>query len=108
MLGSPVYMSREQARGKKDLDHRTDIWSLGIVLYEALTGTTPHGHLDTFGELIIQICSLPPRHVQELAPWVPPQVAAIVHKALSLDPNQRFASAADMFDAIRAQLPAGP
>jgi serine/threonine-protein kinase len=107
MLGSPLYMSPEQARGKKDLDHRTDLWSLGVVLYEALTGTTPHGHLDTFGELIIQICSLPPRHVQELAPWVPPPVAAIVHRALALDPDQRFASAADMFDAIRAQLPGG-
>jgi hypothetical protein len=107
MLGSPVYMSPEQARGKKDLDHRTDIWSLGIVLYEALAGTTPHGHLDTLGELILQICSAPPRHIQELAPWVTPQVAAIVHRALALDPAQRFASAGEMFDAICAQLPNG-
>jgi serine/threonine-protein kinase len=107
MLGSPIYMSPEQARGKKDLDHRTDIWSLGVVLYEALTGTTPHGHVETFGELILQICSAIPRHVQELAPWVPPQVAAIVHRALALDPAQRFASAVEMADAIGAQLPAG-
>jgi serine/threonine-protein kinase len=107
MLGSPLYMSPEQARGKKDIDHRTDIWSLGIVLYEALSGTTPHGHLDTIGELILQICSAPPRHLQELAPWVPPQVAGVVHRALALDPAARFASAAEMFDAIRALLPSG-
>ncbi len=107
MLGLPIYMSPEQARGKKDLDHRTDIWSLGVVLYEALTGSTPHGHVETFGELILQICSAVPRHVQELAPWVPPEVAAIVHRALALDPAQRFASAVEMADAIGAQLPAG-
>ena len=107
MLGSPLYMSPEQARGKKDLDHRTDIWSLGVVLYETLAGTTPHGHLESIGELILQICSNPPRHVQELAPWVPPTIAEIVHRALSLDPAMRFQSAGEMVDAIRAQLPSG-
>jgi serine/threonine-protein kinase len=107
MLGSPLYMSPEQARGKKDIDHRTDIWSLGVVLYEALSGTTPHGHVDTLGELILQICSTPPRHVQELAPWTPTAVAGIVHKALALDPAQRYASTADMIAAIRAELPSG-
>jgi hypothetical protein len=107
MLGSPLYMSPEQARGKKELDHRTDIWSLGIVLYEALTGTTPHAHLEMLGELIIQICGTPPRHVQELAPWIAPEVAAVVHRALALDPAQRFASAGEMFDALQARLPGG-
>jgi len=100
-------MSPEQARGKKDLDHRTDIWSLGVVFYEALAGTTPHGHVDTLGELILQICSTPPRLVQEIAPWVPASVAGIVHKALALDPVHRFASTADMLAAIRAELPSG-
>jgi eukaryotic-like serine/threonine-protein kinase len=107
MLGSPLYMSPEQARGKKDLDHRTDIWSLGVVFYEALAGTTPHGHVDTLGELILQICSTPPRLVQEIAPWVPASVAGIVHKALALDPAHRFASTSDMLAAIRAELPSG-
>jgi len=107
MLGSPLYMSPEQARGKRDIDHRTDIWSLGIVLYEALSGTTPYGHLDTVGELILQICSAPPRHLQELAPWVSPEVAAIAHRALALNPADRFASAGEMFDAVRALLPNG-
>jgi len=107
MLGSPLYMSPEQARGSKDIDHRTDIWSLGIVLYEALAGTTPNGHIESMGELIIQICATPARHVQELAPWVSPEVAEIVHRALALNPDQRFQSAAEMVNAVRAQLSGG-
>jgi eukaryotic-like serine/threonine-protein kinase len=47
MLGSPLYMSPEQAQGFKTIDHRTDIWSVGAVLYEALTGRTPHHGIDT-------------------------------------------------------------
>jgi serine/threonine-protein kinase len=107
MIGSPVYMSPEQARGKKEIDHRTDVWSLGVVLYEALAGRTPHGHIDAVGELIFQICSVPAPPVQDHAPWVPAQVAAIVHRALALDPAQRFQSAREMGEAIRAQLRSG-
>ncbi len=107
MIGSPLYMSPEQARGKKEIDHRTDVWSLGVVLYEALAGKTPHGHIDAVGELIFQICSVPAPPVQEHAPWVPAEIAAIVHKALALDPAQRFESAREMGEAIRAQLRSG-
>ena len=107
MLGSPLYMSPEQALGRKNIDHRTDIWSLGVVLYETLTGKAPHTDSETIGELIVNICHKPAPHVQDLAPWVPPEVAAIVHRALALDPNARFATAADMFAAIRMQLPHG-
>jgi serine/threonine-protein kinase len=107
MIGSPLYMSPEQARGKKDIDHRTDIWSLGVVLYEALSGVTPYGHVDTVGELILQICSTPPRHIQDLAPWVPAEAAAVVHRALAMNPAHRFDSAAQMFDALRVLVPQG-
>jgi serine/threonine-protein kinase len=107
MLGSPLYMSPEQAKGSKDIDHRSDIWSLGVVLYEALTGAAPNANLQTIGELIIAICSEPPRPIQEVAPWVPANVAAIVHTALSADPAARYASAADMQAAIVALLPDG-
>jgi serine/threonine-protein kinase len=107
MLGSPLYMSPEQAKGAKTTDHRTDIWSLGVVLYESLTGVTPHGQCDTLGGLILAICSEEPRVVQEHAPWVPTPVAAIVHKALARDVNVRFQSAGEMAAAIRALLPNG-
>ncbi len=107
MLGSPLYMSPEQAKGAKTTDHRTDVWSLGVVLYEALTGVTPHGHCDTLGGLILAICSEEPRVVQDHAPWVPPQIAAVVHKALARDVSVRYQSAAEMLQAIRALLPNG-
>ncbi len=107
MLGSPLYMSPEQARGVKDIDQRADIWSLGIVLYQALSGKTPYHHITALGELIIAICSVPPRPIQEIAPWVPREVAAIVHWALRIDRNERFQSAQAMFQAVRALLPYG-
>ncbi len=107
MLGSPLYMSPEQAKGAKTADHRTDIWSLGVVLYEALCGTTPHAHCETLGGLILAICSEEPRVVQDHAPWVPPEVAAIVHRALAIDVNRRYQTAGEMGAAIRALLPHG-
>jgi serine/threonine-protein kinase len=107
MLGTPLYMSPEQALAKKTIDHRTDLWSLGAVLYEALCGTTPHAHCESVGELIMSICSQPARPIQELAPWVRPEIAAIVHRALAMDPNARFQTADEMYRAIAALLPNG-
>ena len=107
VLGSPLYMSPEQARGHKDIDHRTDLWSLGIVLYQMLCGRRPHEDIEALGELIIAICSEPPRPVQDFAPWVPPEIAAIVHGALLFDPAQRYQTAVEMLDAMRPLLPGG-
>ncbi|WP_437682744.1 serine/threonine protein kinase [Sorangium sp. So ce131] len=107
LIGSPLYMSPEQARGQKEIDYRTDIWSLGAVLYQALTGRTPYHHITALGELIIAICSDPPPPVQEFAPWVPPEIAAIVHRCLQQPPGQRYQSAQEMFGAIRPLLPYG-
>jgi serine/threonine-protein kinase len=55
-IGSPLYMSPEQARAQKKLDGRADRWSLGVVLYEALTGQTPNHDKDTLGDLLVAIC----------------------------------------------------
>ena len=107
LLGSPYYMSPEQAKGAKHIDHRADVWSLGIVLYEALAGVTPFAEYETLGSLIIAICSQHPRSLQERAPWVGPDVAAIVHRALAYDADHRFQSISEMLTAIRALLPAG-
>jgi tetratricopeptide (TPR) repeat protein len=107
MLGSPLYMAPEQARGSKSIDHRADLWSLGVVLYRALAGRAPHQHTEALGELIIAICSEPAGAVQELAPWVPPGVASLVHRALRIEAGERFQSAAEMLEAIERLLPAG-
>ncbi|MGK3983399.1 protein kinase [Sorangium sp. So ce136] len=107
IIGSPLYMSPEQARGLSDIDYHTDLWSLGMVLYRALSGRAPHEHIQAFGDLIMAICSVSPEPIQDLAPWVGPEVAAVVHGALKFDAGDRFPSAAAMLDAIRPLLPHG-
>ena len=104
VLGSPLYMAPEQARGAKAVDHRVDVWSIGVVLYQALAAHAPNQEIESIGELIVTICTQPPRPVEEAAPWVSPGLAAIVAQALRLDPNERFQTAGAMLDAIRAEL----
>ncbi|MGK3960076.1 serine/threonine-protein kinase [Sorangium sp. So ce118] len=100
MLGTPRYMSPEQARGRREIDHRTDIWSLGIVLYCALAGRTPHEHIETFVELITALVQQPVPPVQDFAPWVPLEISSIVHTALQHERERRYPSAAAMLEAI--------
>ncbi len=107
MLGSPRYMSPEQARGSKALDHRTDLWSLGVVMYRALTGHMPHEDAEAMGDFIVLLCSEPPRSIHTHAPWVPAEIVSLVEGALQIDREKRFPSAQAMLDAIRAFLPSG-
>jgi serine/threonine-protein kinase len=101
MLGSPHYMSPEQAQGLKSIDHRTDLWSLGVVMYKLLTGRTPFADLESMGQVIIAIWSMPIPPVQDLAPWVSPELAAVVHKALQKKANERYSSAAEMAEELK-------
>ena len=100
-LGSPLYMSPEQVQSSRDIDHRTDLWSLGCVLYAALTGHAPHQHLTSVGQLLVAICVSPSPPLSEVAPWVPLKITEIVHTALELRPDARYPSAAAMLVAIR-------
>ncbi len=107
IVGTPLYMSPEQARGLRDIDHRTDVWSLGVVLYHALSGRPPHEEAQSFGDLIAAILGKPARPLQELAPWVPAGVAAIVQRAMASEPADRFPTMVAMHEAIKALLPGG-
>ncbi len=107
ILGSPLFMAPEQARGARDADARSDIWSMGVVLFHLLTGHVPHDDIDGLGELLITICSEPPPRVRDVAPWVPAEVDAIVDRALRLDPRERFQSAEEMLEALFRLLPGG-
>lgn len=106
MIGSPLYMSPEQAMGAKSIDHRSDLWSLGVVLYEALAGRLPHLS-ETLGSLIVAISTKDAPPLQDLAPWVPPEMARLTHRLLEREPSARFPSAAAVLEAIQAIVPDG-
>ncbi|KYF87290.1 hypothetical protein BE17_26915 [Sorangium cellulosum] len=106
-LGSPLYMSPEQVESSRDVDFRSDIWSLGSALYCALSGRAPHQSAGSVSKLFVSICTAPVPPLQEVAPWVPREVAEVVHGALRIKPEERFPSATAMLAAVRALLPDG-
>jgi serine/threonine-protein kinase len=98
-LGTPQYMSPEQASGDREVDGRADLYSLGAVLYEMLTGEPPHSG-PTVQAIVAKLLTDKPRPVTELRDTVPLQVAATVHKALAKLPADRFGGAGDFQDAL--------
>ncbi|MFO0547259.1 MAG: protein kinase [Polyangiaceae bacterium] len=102
LIGSPLYMSPEQARGRDTLTPASDVWSVGVVLYQALVGETPVEPTDALGDLVVKIITEPPRPVASRAPWVPAPLAAIVDRALTHDKTQRYAGGRELGDALRA------
>ncbi|HEU5077380.1 MAG TPA: serine/threonine-protein kinase, partial [Polyangiaceae bacterium] len=89
-MGTPYYMSPEQAEGKREVDHRTDLWALGVIASECLTGVRPFDG-QTFGELLLNICARPAPVPSTLA-VVPPYFDAWFAKATDRDPARRFSS----------------
>ncbi len=108
LLGSPMYMSPEQVQDSRRVDARTDLWSLGSVLYAALAGHAPHQHLSTIGQLLVAICVHPAKPLVNVAPWVPADIAAIVHRTLEIDPAARYSSAKEMLASIERFVTDGP
>ncbi len=98
-LGTPHYMSPEQATAEKDLSARSDIYSLGSVLYEMLTGNPPHTGASA-QQIIMKIVTEEAAPVTKLRKAVPPNVAAALSKALEKLPADRFASAKEFADAL--------
>jgi serine/threonine protein kinase len=90
VVGTAQYMSPEQAQGLP-IDLRTDVWSLGAVLYEILTGQPAYAEMATYEQTIIQIVTRRPVALRDLAPWVPPELAAVVHAALTPEIDARLA-----------------
>jgi serine/threonine-protein kinase len=95
LLGSPHYMSPEQLRSTKDVDRRTDIWSLGVVLFELLTGRTAFVATDFFG-LAREIFDAPHTPLRQLRPDAPVELERVVDRALAKDADDRFQSAGEL------------
>ncbi|MGE0352855.1 MAG: hypothetical protein AB7Q69_06385, partial [Gemmatimonadales bacterium] len=98
-LGTPQYMSPEQAMGERDLDARTDIYALGCVLYEMLAGEPPFSG-PTAQSIIAKVMTATPEPVTTYRATVPPPVEDAIHTAIQRLPADRFASAKDFADAL--------
>ena len=115
MIGSPFYMSPEQILGSKNLDHRSDLWSVGVVAFEMLTGRKPFD-AETMGGLAIKIHSEPLPAPSKVQPDLDPAVDAWFERACARDVEQRFRSAKELAEelarALGGQMPrsldAGP
>ena len=88
LLGTPHYMSPEQAQDAKRVDMRTDVYSLGMVLYHALTGGPAFAQSGAFMAFLVGAATVPP--LQKKAPWVPPDIARAVHAAILRAPEARW------------------
>lgn len=102
-IGTPAYMSPEQASGDRDVDGRSDLYSLGIVAYQMLTGEPPFTGLTT-PALLVKHLSETPVPVEERRPDVPPMLAAMVMRLLEKDPAHRFQGAAELAQALRSGI----
>jgi serine/threonine-protein kinase len=88
MVGTPYYMSPEQVFGESDVDHRADIWSLGVILYECLAGKRPFEG-DNVGQILKKVMKAGLTRLEENAPEVPQAVAAMVNRMLSVERADR-------------------
>jgi eukaryotic-like serine/threonine-protein kinase len=101
IIGSPLYMSPEQMRSTKDADARSDVWSLGAILFQLITGRPPY-----MGESIPELCSqlfssdAPPASTVSMNQGLPPALDAVLGRALARDPARRYQSVAEFGEAL--------
>ncbi len=94
IMGTPLYMSPEQCQNTKDVTERSDIYSLGVILYELVTGDTPFTSNDPYA-LLKMHCELEPRY-----PRMDPQMLAVIQRCLKKNPQRRYQTLADMEDDL--------
>jgi serine/threonine-protein kinase len=103
-LGTPQYMSPEQASGERDVDARSDVYALGCVTYEMLVGEPPHTGPNAQA-IIAKVLTQPVRSVRESRELVPPQADSAIRKALAKLAADRFATVRQFADALRMSGP---
>jgi serine/threonine-protein kinase len=104
LMGSPLYMSPEQMRSSKDVDAQTDIWALGVIMFELLTGRTAF-LAESVTELAIKVASEPAPSVRAFRPDLPPELEVAIFRCLEKDKRQRYRNVAELALAL---LPFAP
>ena len=99
LLGTPFYMSPEQARGATDIDARSDLWAMGVIACQCLAGSLPFAGA-SLGDLLVKICTATPTPPSHLNPKLPSTLDAWLARALEKDPEQRFTDAAQMLSEL--------
>jgi serine/threonine-protein kinase len=99
LLGTPFYMSPEQARGLRSVDHRSDLWSLGVIVFKCVTGVLPFDG-ESLGDLLVKICTVPVPLPSHVLPSLPAELDAWMVRALDRDPDRRFQTAGELAEAL--------
>jgi serine/threonine-protein kinase len=107
LMGTPLYMSPEQCRGTKQVDHRSDIYSLGLMIYQMLAGEPPFMS-EGMGELFHLHMNVTATPLRERLPSIPAGLSDVVDKALAKDPAARFANMGELHAALLAALKTAP
>ena len=107
VVGTPYYMSPEQLRGRNDLDRRSDVYSVGVILYELLVGQLPFEQ-DNIGDLMVAITVQGAPSLMHSRPELGSALANVIARTLAPDPNDRYQTAMDLRDALLACLPSLP
>jgi serine/threonine-protein kinase len=105
IMGSPYYMSPEQLRSTRTVDHRSDIWSLGVVLFELLTGLTIFDETKDFTGLVADILETPHRKLNVFRPDAPPGLEAVIDKCMEKDRTKRWQNVAELAVALLPYAP---
>lgn len=100
IIGTPAYMSPEQAKGVAELDRRSDLYTLGVILFEILTGRQPYT-ADTPQGYIFKHVSDPVPKIRQINPSLPSSCESMINKALAKNPVERFQTGADFYHALR-------
>jgi len=99
VLGTPFYMSPEQARGLRNVDHRTDVWSLGVIAFKCVSGRLPFDG-ESVGDLLVKICTAPVPIPSHTVPGLPQAFDTWFMRALEREPERRFANVTELSEHL--------